>query len=416
MSSRTISGRKCQRQPSRADGPSWATSHLLPVEPGQHPAPGSWRRRRCRPRPGCDGPTARPSAPDPAPRRRSAAVRPRQRGQGGQAERELAAPSRPFAVGRDGPAVHLDQRLDQAEADPQPALRPVRAVLGLDEHLEDVGEHLGHDPDARVPDPHDGLAALSPGLQADQPPRLGVLDGVVQQVPEDLLQPRRVGLQQDRLVRERDGQRVPALLERRPDRLDRTLDDRGEAHDLLAELDLPLGDPGDVHAGRRPAGPGGPPAARPSPARPRARRHRRPGTSSGAGRSGSGPGGCAARGPASRGTRPSGDRPPAGRRRAGRSRWRSPPGGPGPRPAGGRRGPYRRPDSAATKEIAPRIPVRPDQRHAQVRPQAQPPQDAQVLLVLGRGRQHRVGDLGDDRRAPVRTTSATPVGPCGSGG
>ncbi len=120
----------------------------------------------------------------------------------------------------------------------------------------------------------------------------------------------------------------------------------------LPEFDLAPHDPGHVHqvvhqpdevrhlpVHHRPGPPDGCPG--------------RPASSGSAGRCGPGPAGCGARGRAWPGTRPSAGPPPSPRGTAGRSRWRPPPGGPGPRPPPGRPASYRRPDSAATNVSTP---------------------------------------------------------------
>ena len=152
-------------------------------------------------------------------------------------------------------------------------------------------------------------AALAPADRRDPPARLGVLGGVVQQVAEDLLQPRRVGLQPDR--RRRAGATVSvvaAVVDRRPE----PPRPRGRrprpGPRLLAELDLAPADPGDVQ--QVVDQPGQVPTCRSAiAALGSASCRRRPAAASGAGRCGSGPAGCAARGRASPGTRPCGGRP-----------------------------------------------------------------------------------------------------------
>ena len=70
------------------------------------------------------------------------------------------------------------------------------------------------------------------------PPRSVNLHGVVQQVADDLRQPRRVGVEIDRLRRQRDRQLVVHALVQRADGLDGLLDDGRELDALFAQLDL----------------------------------------------------------------------------------------------------------------------------------------------------------------------------------
>jgi hypothetical protein len=86
-------------------------------------------------------------------------------GQGGQAHHELAALARPLAVGGDAAAVHLHQPAHQGQANAQAALGAVQAALGLHEQVEDAGQHVRRDADARVPHPQHQLAPLLPGRQ-----------------------------------------------------------------------------------------------------------------------------------------------------------------------------------------------------------------------------------------------------------
>ena len=81
------------------------------------------------------------------------------------------------------------------QPDAQAPLRAGERAVRLGEQVEEPGEHLGGDPDPVVPDPDDHLAVLDPGGELDASTRRGVLGGVGQEVHEDLLEPRRVGLE-----------------------------------------------------------------------------------------------------------------------------------------------------------------------------------------------------------------------------
>ena len=117
-----------------------------------------------------------------------------------QADGELAAPARAVAVGRHRPRVHLHQRADQGQADPQAALATDRErLVGLGEQVEDVGEQLRRDADAVVADADQRLRPLLRGLQPRSRRRcVGVLGGVVQEVGDTCASRRRVDLQRDR--------------------------------------------------------------------------------------------------------------------------------------------------------------------------------------------------------------------------
>jgi hypothetical protein len=51
--------------------------------------------------------------------------------------------------------VEVDERPQQREADAQPALRPLDALLALHEELENTRQHLGLDAAAAIPDADD---------------------------------------------------------------------------------------------------------------------------------------------------------------------------------------------------------------------------------------------------------------------
>ena len=83
--------------------------------------------------------------------------------QGGQPDGELAPLAGAFARGGDAPAVHLDELLDERQADPEPALGAGHRAVPLGEEVEDAGQELGRDADARVPDPDDDLGSPRAG-------------------------------------------------------------------------------------------------------------------------------------------------------------------------------------------------------------------------------------------------------------
>ena len=142
--------------------------------------------------------------------------------------------------------MHLHEVLHQRQADAQPALRLRGGVVHLHEQLEDAGEHVRGDPDAVVPDPQHRHVAVPLGRQPDAPARLRVLGGIRQEVADDLGEPHRVGVEQQRFGRDADAQLMPLGVHERLHRLDRTGDDRGEFDPLPAEFDLAPHDPGHV--------------------------------------------------------------------------------------------------------------------------------------------------------------------------
>ena len=75
---------------------------------------------------------------------------------------------------------------------------------------------------------------------------VSVLGGVVEQVHHDLFQPGGVGVQPDRLWRQRHGEFMLALLDQRTSRLHRTFHDAAHGDPLLAKLNPAGGDTGNL--------------------------------------------------------------------------------------------------------------------------------------------------------------------------
>ena len=136
----------------------------------------------------------------------------------GQPDGERAALVPPGALGRDRAAVHLDQPLDQRQPDAEAAGGPLDAPVHLGEHVEDAAQRLGRDADPVVADGDDDLLAAPLGGEPDVPAARGVLGAVGEQVAEDLGQPGQVGVEADRLGRQRDGEFVPRGLDQRAGR------------------------------------------------------------------------------------------------------------------------------------------------------------------------------------------------------
>ena len=95
-------------------------------------------------------------------------------GTAGQADGD-GRPSVHFALGGDGPAVHLDKLLDDAQPQPQPALVEAEVARGVvagielgEERLEQVGQRPGLEADPPVGDPDLGLVG---GRSAARPRR-----------------------------------------------------------------------------------------------------------------------------------------------------------------------------------------------------------------------------------------------------
>ena len=145
----------------------------------EHHGHRSGRVLGCRPPPGCAARSRRPGRP-PGAGPRAAAREPLRRHR--EPDGEGAPLARPVALGRDRPAVHLDQALHQREPDPEPAGGPLDAPVHLGEHVEDARQGRGRDADPGVPDGHDDLALAPLGGEPDAAAPLGVLGAVGEQV------------------------------------------------------------------------------------------------------------------------------------------------------------------------------------------------------------------------------------------
>src|SRR5262249_61565174 len=80
----------------------------------------------------------------------------------------------------------------EGQAHPQPAVLALGALLLLPEHLEDEREELGPDAGAVVTDPHHHRVAIAVEGDLDPPALLAELDGVREDVFEDLAETARI--------------------------------------------------------------------------------------------------------------------------------------------------------------------------------------------------------------------------------
>ena len=159
---------------------------------------------------------------------------------------ELASTAVSLTPRLDGAAVHFHQPLHDGESDPQPAVRPFERPVDLREHLENVLQHGFRDANAVVLDRNGGLRPLERDGHLDAAPRFGVFGGVVEQIGENLGEPRDVGLHEDGLLRQVQHETLPHLLKHRPACFDRALQDDRQIGPLLAELNRPARDARNV--------------------------------------------------------------------------------------------------------------------------------------------------------------------------
>ena len=92
----------------------------------------------------------------------------------------------------------------------------------------------------------DDLAAFAVGGERDLAAVVGVLGGVVEQVGENLGEPRKIAPDAHRLRRRAHRERVAARVDERPRGLDGDADDFGDVDRFELELDLPVRDPRHV--------------------------------------------------------------------------------------------------------------------------------------------------------------------------
>src|SRR6185312_2461952 len=159
---------------------------------------------------------------------------------------ELAALADALAARLDAAAMQLHEAAHEGEPDAEAALRVHAAPRKLREHLEDTGEHRRRDADAVVAHADRRARAQALGADPDVAARARVLRGVVEEVREHLREPRKVGLEPDRLGRKLHAELVPAALDQRTARLERDAHRIAQLDALLAQLDLAAGDARNV--------------------------------------------------------------------------------------------------------------------------------------------------------------------------
>ena len=161
-----------------------------------------------------------------------------------QADREGRSLAAAFARRPDRAVVHLDQAARQCQADAQPAALAGEAALALDEQVEHALDQLGRHAFAAVAHLDDRGAALGPHRDVDPAARRRVLQGVVEQVGHDLLDPGAVGVHPDLLQVALDLV-VQEAIAAAPG-LDHRRHHRGQVERLALQPDLAAGDAPDL--------------------------------------------------------------------------------------------------------------------------------------------------------------------------
>ena len=172
-------------------------------------------------------------------------IRPRRGQHARKANRELGAATGAGARSDDLAAVQPDQSAYHAEPEAHAALRPVEGLRRLREGFEDRGENLGADADARIDDAQDGGVAVR-DRHLDATAGRRVLEGVGEEVVDDLFQSKPVTHDDDREVRRVEAQSQAALAAAATRLVDEIPHQCREIDRRQLERDLARRDPGDV--------------------------------------------------------------------------------------------------------------------------------------------------------------------------
>ena len=163
-----------------------------------------------------------------------------------QAHGEFAAAIAALAFRDDRPVLHLDEPAHERQPDAEAAVRARERAIDLRKRIEDRREVLRRNPHARIAHAKRDEIVFARRGQRDPPAARRVFRRVVDQVRQDLRDPREIAAHVHRFRRHLDRQRVAVAVDVRLARLDRG------GHHLLhvdgadLELDLAAGDPRHV--------------------------------------------------------------------------------------------------------------------------------------------------------------------------
>ncbi|HBJ87525.1 MAG TPA: hypothetical protein DDZ88_27440 [Verrucomicrobiales bacterium] len=125
-------------------------------------------------------------------------------------------------------------------------MRAIQRTAALHEQIEDARQQLGGDADAVVTHGDDDLGRFgvcgAPGAERDVGALAAVFAGVAEEIAQDLLQPRGVGIQKHRFRRQRHRELLTALRDLGACQAHCRRENRLQCHRLPPQLDLPLGD------------------------------------------------------------------------------------------------------------------------------------------------------------------------------
>ena len=167
----------------------------------------------------------------------------RRAGQEHDEGRTLAGPG---AFRAHAAAMQLDEAAHQGEADPEAARRIVLGPGYLHEGLEQALEGLGGNADAGIAHAHLELAVALVGGQLHLASGRRVLDGIGEEVAEDLLQADGIGVDHQRPGRKRDRELLVAGARHGRDGVRRLRQRVAHREPLLLQPDLPPADARDV--------------------------------------------------------------------------------------------------------------------------------------------------------------------------
>ena len=105
--------------------------------------------------------------------------------------------------------MKLHEPLHEGEADAEPARIALLRVIEPREDLEDAVEAVRWDARAGIRHDDDCVIAFAPRGNRDPAARVGVLARVVEQIAEHLRNPRRIDVDPEGRLRQRDAQLLP---------------------------------------------------------------------------------------------------------------------------------------------------------------------------------------------------------------
>ncbi len=132
------------------------------------------------------------------------------------------------------------------QSETEPAFRASGPLPAPDEQVEDLRQHLGGDPDARVADADAYLVGVARGGDRDGTAWRRVACSVGEQVGDDLRDARRIDEHRQARARHVDGERVRSRFEERARHLDTPRDDVGRLDGRELQLHLAARDSRDV--------------------------------------------------------------------------------------------------------------------------------------------------------------------------